>query len=238
MQQRQCLIKLALPILYILLMVPGVHTVSAAPPAATSASYQLFRDAITSAGKISSASYTMTGIAGEPSPSTSSSSASYAVRSGYKIANVSETPTVTFTTASQSGAENAGTMTITAQLSGTSSADVDVPFTLSGTATDGGTDYSITASPITIPAGATTQAITITVTDDALDETDETVIVTMGSPTNATQGVITVHTATITDNDDDQAALAIPTLSEWGMIFLVALLLIVGIPALRKLRMQ
>jgi hypothetical protein len=30
---------------------------------------------------------------------------------------------------------------------------------------------------------------------------NETVIVTMGSPTNATQGATTVHTATITDND-------------------------------------
>ncbi|MEJ2353659.1 MAG: hypothetical protein P8Y03_28095, partial [Anaerolineales bacterium] len=43
--------------------------------------------------------------------------------------------------------------------------------------------------------------ITITVNDDSIDESDETVIINMGTPTNATQGATTVHTATITDND-------------------------------------
>jgi hypothetical protein len=60
-------------------------------------------------------------------------------------------PTVTFTTASQSGAENVGTFTITAELSEASGLDVTVPFTLSGTAVDPA-DYGITASPITITA--------------------------------------------------------------------------------------
>jgi hypothetical protein len=36
------------------------------------------------------------------------------------------------------------------------------------------------------------------VVNDAIDEANETVIVTMGVPTNATQGATTVHTATIT----------------------------------------
>jgi hypothetical protein len=71
---------------------------------------------------------------------------------------------------------------------------------LSGTAVDPA-DYGITVSPITITAGNTTADITITVVDDAIDEANETVIVTMGVPTNATQGATTVHTATINDND-------------------------------------
>jgi hypothetical protein len=98
------------------------------------------------------------------------------------------TPTVSWTAASQSGAEGVGTMTVTAQLSATSGLDVTVPFTLSGTATQGaGADYTITASPITIPAGSDNATITITVNDDAIDEADETVIVTMGAPTNTRQ---------------------------------------------------
>ncbi len=112
------------------------------------------------------------------------------------------TPSVSFTSASQSGAEGAGTMTVTAQLSAPSGLAVTVPFTVGGTATGGGTDYGITASPITIAAGFTTQTITITVNDDTLDEDNETVVVTMGTPTNASQGATTVHTATISDNDD------------------------------------
>ncbi|MBU0616471.1 MAG: DUF11 domain-containing protein, partial [Planctomycetes bacterium] len=109
-------------------------------------------------------------------------------------------PTVQFTAASQSGAENVGTMTVTAQLSATSGLDVTVPYTLSGTAANPA-DYTITASPVTISAGNLTAAITITVVDDTLDELDETVIVTMGTPTNATKGATDIHTATISDDD-------------------------------------
>lgn len=108
---------------------------------------------------------------------------------------------VTWSSASQNGAESAGTLTVTATLSTASAYDVTVPFTLSGTATGGGTDYSVTASPLTITAGGTTANATITVNDDAPDEADETVILTMGNPTNASQGATTVHTATIQDND-------------------------------------
>ena len=112
-------------------------------------------------------------------------------------------PTVAFTVASQSGQENIiGTMTITAQLSALSGLDVTVPFTLGGTATEGAAaDYTITASPVTITAGNLSADITITVNDDGLAEGDETVIVTMGVPTNATQGAITTHTATIQDDE-------------------------------------
>ena len=38
--------------------------------------------------------------------------------------------------------------------------------------------------------------------NDALDEANETVIVTLSNPSNATIGTDEVHTYTITDNDD------------------------------------
>ena len=117
------------------------------------------------------------------------------------ITDTTALPTVAFTSGSQTNAESVTTVTVTAQLSAVSALDVTVPYTLSGTATGGGTDYSITASPITILAGSTTGTITITVVNDALNENSETDIVTMGAPINATQGATTVHTATITDND-------------------------------------
>jgi len=110
-------------------------------------------------------------------------------------------PAVNWTAASQSSAVESGTMTVTAQLSATHTLDVTVPFTVSGTATGGGTDYSITASPITITAGSTTGSATITIAPDTLDENNETVILTMGTPTNGNIGTTTVHTATITDDD-------------------------------------
>ena len=79
-------------------------------------------------------------------------------------------------------------MTVTAQLSAASGSNVSVPFTLSGTAT--GADYTITPNPIVIAAGADDGH-----GDDHDHESDtihelngETVILTIGAPTNARPG--------------------------------------------------
>ncbi len=108
-----------------------------------------------------------------------------------------QVPTVSLTAAAQTVSEGVGTATITAQLSSASTQTVTVPFTVGGTAANPA-DYTITASPLTITAGNTSATITVTVVADAVAEGDETVIVTMGTPTNATLGATTVHTLTIT----------------------------------------
>jgi hypothetical protein len=112
-------------------------------------------------------------------------------------------PTVSFTTASQSTTNESGTFTITAQLSAATTNAVIVPFTInaSSTATGNGTDYSITESLLTIPAGSTSAEVSVNIVNDAFDENDETLIVDMGTPTNANLGTITSHTITITDDD-------------------------------------
>ena len=114
------------------------------------------------------------------------------------------TPTVSFTSASQASMDESGMLTITAQLSAASGRDVSVPFTVNGSSTAMGssTDYSITGSPVAISAGSTSTTITVTIVSDALDEADETVVVDMGTPSNATAGSTTRHTATITDDDE------------------------------------
>ncbi len=110
-------------------------------------------------------------------------------------------PTVQWTSASGSTGEATSTATMTAQLSAASGFDTTVPFTLSGTATSGGTDYSVPSTSITISAGSTTGTVVMTIVDDALDEANETAILTIGTPTNATVGTTAAHTRTITDND-------------------------------------
>jgi hypothetical protein len=119
------------------------------------------------------------------------------------ITNDDSLPTVSFTAANQNVAESTASTTITAQLSAASSQNVTVPFTVNGgsTATGGGTDYSISTTPLTITAGNNSANITITLNNDSEDEPDETVIVNMGTPTNATQGATTTHTTTIQDDD-------------------------------------
>ncbi|RKE03279.1 cadherin domain-containing protein [Marinifilum flexuosum] len=118
--------------------------------------------------------------------------------------NVKATPRVTFTNIAQTISEATETITITVQLSEVINyAEVTVPFSVDGSssATSGGVDYSITGSPIKIIAGSTSNTITITVSNDDLDEPDETVIVNMGEPTNAIQGATSTFTANIIDND-------------------------------------
>ena len=78
-------------------------------------------------------------------------------------------PTVSFSTTSQIVNENSGSATVELTLSATSTSAVTVPFTVSGTASDG-SDYTISTSPLTISAGATSASITINVIDDGVNE--------------------------------------------------------------------
>ena len=110
------------------------------------------------------------------------------------------TPTVEFTTTAQTVDEEVGIVTITTQLSAISGLDVEVPLNVGGTATNS-VDYTVSPMTITIPAGTTSGSTILTLVDDALDETDETVVLTFGTVVNATSGTTTTQTVTIKDND-------------------------------------
>ena len=78
-----------------------------------------------------------------------------------------------------------------------------VNYAVTETASGSGTDYTLANEKLTISAGATTGSITIaSIINDAADEADEKVIVTLSIPSNATLGSDSVHTYTITDNDN------------------------------------
>src|SRR5207244_13283517 len=62
-------------------------------------------------------------------------------------------------------------------------------------------DYTLANGTLTFAPGVTTQNISITVVSDTLDEDDETIQLTLSSPTNATMGAIATHTYTILDDD-------------------------------------
>ena len=106
-------------------------------------------------------------------------------------------PALTFTVASASVDEAAGTYPISVTLSASSSTETTLSYTLSGTATQG-SDYTIQSSVTLI---GTSAQIPIVIVDDQDEEPDETVIVTLVSSTAYTLGRITAFTLTITDND-------------------------------------
>ncbi len=59
---------------------------------------------------------------------------------------------------------------------------------------------------MTFAAGVTSQDVSITVVNDTATELNETIVVTLASPTVATLGTNTVHTYTINDNDPPTVA--------------------------------
>ena len=121
----------------------------------------------------------------------------------YTINDNDNAPVVDFNSTSSSGAESSSSKVITVDLSAASGQDVTVNYAVTGTATGSGTDYTLANGTLTISAGSTSGTITIaSIVDDSADEVNETVILTLSSPTNATLGSDSVHTYTITDNDD------------------------------------
>ena len=108
-------------------------------------------------------------------------------------------PALTFTVASASVDEAAGTYPISVTLGASSSTAITLSYTLSGTATQG-TDYTIQSS-VTLTANATSAQIPIVIVNDQDEESNETVIVTLSSGDGYTLGSTIAFTLTITDND-------------------------------------
>jgi hypothetical protein len=117
-------------------------------------------------------------------------------------------PTVQFATAAESVRESGGSFSVTVSLTGATTEDTTVPFTLAGTAV-AGADYSgVTASPLVIPAGQASATITGTLIDDGkFSSPNKTLIFTLGAPSNATLGAVTTDTLTIVDSSPAPASL-------------------------------
>ena len=128
------------------------------------------------------------------------------------ITNDDVAPLPTLSIANVSKAEgNSGTsnLVFTVTLSQAASAAVTVNYATSDVTATAGTDYVATSGTVTIPAGSTTGTFNVVVNGDSTVETDETLRVTLTSPSsNAT---IATSTATGTITNDDVATL--PSLS-------------------------
>ena len=92
---------------------------------------------------------------------------------------VAQSDPIAYATEDITVAEGA-TATVVVRLSGLSEGDVTVPFTVSGSAT-AGLDYTaITATAVTIAAGATTAAVSAPILRDNLNEASETIVLELG----------------------------------------------------------
>ncbi len=102
--------------------------------------------------------------------------------------------------------ESVGTVSVTAKLSSTSTYSVVAPYTVGGTATPGGVDHNLADGSLTIPAGSRSASKSFAVMDDTLQEGDQTVVLTLRTPSNAVLGAPSSQTITIVDNDAGPAA--------------------------------
>ena len=119
--------------------------------------------------------------------------------------STSAQPSVSFAAGSSSAAENAGTRTVTVNLSSAApSGGLTLGYSVGGTATAGsGSDFTIQGSgTLSVTAGATSANIPVAINDDNANENAETVILTLAGGTGYTLGSTTIHTLTITDNDN------------------------------------
>jgi hypothetical protein len=115
---------------------------------------------------------------------------------------VSNTPpptTISFESAAQTAVESAGTVRVGLSVVPVPTETITLPFTVSGTAS--APDRTVVASPLVIAAGATNVFIDVSVTDDSGAESDETVILTLGTPSSGELGQTTTFTLTIDDNE-------------------------------------
>ncbi len=121
---------------------------------------------------------------------------------GTFTAVAASTPTVGFALTSSSGNEAVASPTLTINLSAISVSNVTVAYGITGgTATGGGVDYTLASGTATILAGATTTTVPLVIVDDSVVESDETVAVSLSSPSNATLGANITHTYTIINDD-------------------------------------
>ena len=115
-------------------------------------------------------------------------------------------PTLSIGSASVAeGDSGAANLTFTVSLSPASGREVTVGYADAGTGTaTSGTDYTaLTSGSLTFAAGDTSKTVTVSVTGDTTDEPNETVLVALSSPTNATvSSTAGTGTGTITDDDD------------------------------------
>jgi len=112
----------------------------------------------------------------------------------YTILDDDNPPNVSFASATSITAEEGGALSITIQLSAASGKNVTIPYSVGIGSTASPGDYSLTASPLVISAGNTSGTITLTPNNDSTDENNETVVIELGTPTNAGLGGITTHT--------------------------------------------
>ncbi|MCV6636600.1 Calx-beta domain-containing protein [Candidatus Albibeggiatoa sp. nov. NOAA] len=110
-------------------------------------------------------------------------------------------PTINFALSEQSITEDKGSITLTVELSEASEYPISIPLSTNTSSSVSNNDYAMGTSVLTIKAGKTEAQSIITIRNDAISESDEELIIDMGSSINAIKGATSQFTLTIVDDD-------------------------------------
>ena len=120
-------------------------------------------------------------------------------------ANVAASDTGDFglSVASVNVTEGTPSVTLTVNRTGGSTGSVSVAYTITGTTATAGSDYLGTGGTLNFQSGQTSRTITVPITNDSTDESDETLKVKLSNPMGGPQVTGTAETIiTIVDNDN------------------------------------
>ena len=113
------------------------------------------------------------------------------------------------------GDSESSSLTFTVTLNPASYRQVSVNYADAGTGTaTSGSDYAAIGGTLTFAAGETSKTIAVSVTDDALDEPDETVVIALSGASSGTSIAAASGTGTITDNDIPGFSIDSPSVME------------------------
>ncbi len=112
------------------------------------------------------------------------------------------TPTVEFNASNYDVGEDGVSVTVTVMLSNPTSSVVTVNYATSDGTASSGSDYIADSDTLPVPQGEVEATFNIIIFGDGTDEPDETIILTLSSPVNATLGAQTTSTVTIIDDDE------------------------------------
>jgi len=118
------------------------------------------------------------------------------------ITESSSEPLVSFAAGSQSVSEGDTVIDVYVEMSNAWSSDVAIQFGISGTAIEGSDkDYELSGTSITIPVGYTQGSFQVQMNDDTVDETDESIEISIAAIINGFVTTPSIHTITIIDDD-------------------------------------
>jgi hypothetical protein len=113
-----------------------------------------------------------------------------------------DVPEVQFSSPNYNAVENQTTATITTTLSTASALTVTVTYSTSNGTAIAGSDYVPVSGTLTFNPGVITRTFTVTIINNAGNEGDETLTLTLSSPVGATLGATNPATLTIADDGD------------------------------------